>query len=269
MPTYFGRYFISWFTYLFEILSLTYATIRTSFASKAQGFRSITSVVAAQLYFTGWQATHIIVGIAFTVGFVFIAQMMNPMLGFGNADGAIKLLLGVVIRELAPLLTGLIVIARSGTAVASELGNMKVNREVDAMIVMGIHPLNFIVFPRLIGGAFAVLVLGCYFAFFAGFAGSLAAWFVVKIPPAYFMSQLLGQLGWTDFWLLGTKLFLSGLFIFAIASYHGLSAQKSPTEVPIVTTQAVMKSIIFILIINFVISALYYLINFDKMGIKL
>lgn len=267
MVTTVGRYFVGWLVYLFEILTLFYATMRTAVVSKAQGFRPVIGVIAAQVYFTGWQAVNIVSGLGLVIGFLFVAQMTNPMLGFGNIEGTIKLLLSAVMRELAPLLTTLIVIARSGTAVASELGNMKVNREVDALVTMGIHPLNFIVYPRLVGGAVSVFVLGCYFAFASGLGGLLSAWLVGQIPPAYFMSHFLMTVTWADFFILGLKLAVSGALVFSIASYHGLSAQKSPTEVPVVTTQAVMKSIIFVLGTNVVISIAYYLYSFSRAGV--
>jgi phospholipid/cholesterol/gamma-HCH transport system permease protein len=190
--------------------------------------------------------------------------MTDSVLGFGNIDGTIKLLLSVVIRELAPLLTALIVIARSGTAVASELGNMKVNREVDALISMGIHPLNFIIFPRIVGGVVSVVILGSYFAFAAAVGGILSSSLIGKIALSYFVGNLLSAITAADFLLLLFKLIASGALVFVIASFHGLSAQKSPTEVPIVTTQAVMKSIVSVMGINILISLTYYLYQFNK-----
>lgn len=264
MVTYLGRSITQRLEYAFEIFKLFYMTVRSALVSRAQGWRTVVSVVAAQIFFTGWQASLIISGLGFIIGFIFVAQMTNSMIGFGNIEGTIKLLLSVVIREFAPLLTALIVIARSGTAVASELGNMKVNREVDALISMGIHPLNFIVFPRLAGGVISVIALGCYFAFFSGVGAIASSWIIGKIPMGYFIGKFLVTLTSADFALLIIKLVASGILVFTIASYHGLSAQKSPTEVPVVTTQAVMKSIISVMVVNILISLGYYLYQFNK-----
>src|SRR5690606_35674705 len=97
------------------------------------------------------------------------------LLGGGTLLG--DLMVGIIIRELAPLLTALIVIARSGTAVASEIGNMRVNREIEALEAMGIHPLSYIVFPRLMGGVVSVVCLAVYFVLIAALGG-----FFVTIP---------------------------------------------------------------------------------------
>jgi phospholipid/cholesterol/gamma-HCH transport system permease protein len=232
--------------------------------SKTQSWRTVTGVIAAQIFFTGWQAAFITCGLGFLIGFGFVAQMTSSMFRFGNIDSTTKLLLSIVIREFAPLLTSLIVIARSGTAVASELGNMKVNREVDALISMGIYPLNFIVFPRLAGGTISVVILGGYFAFFSGLGAILSSWLIGKIPVGYFIHNLLSTLTSADFLLLLSKLIVCGGLVFTIAIFHGLSAQKSPTEVPVVTTQAVMKSIVFVMGANIFISLIYYFYHFNK-----
>jgi phospholipid/cholesterol/gamma-HCH transport system permease protein len=253
--------------YFLSIFSLFYMTVRSAILSKTQSWRTVISVVAAQIFFTGWQALIIISGLGFVIGFMFVLQMSHSVVGFGNVEGTIKLLLSVAVREFSPLLTGLIVIARSGTAVASELGNMKVNREVDALLSMGIHPLNFIVFPRLVGGIISVLILGFYFALSSILGAILGSHFLAQVPLAYFTEKLFLTLASSDFILLFFKLFLSGLLIFTISSYHGLSAKKSPTEVPVVTTQAVMRSIVSVIICNILISLSYYLYEFNKEGL--
>ncbi len=262
-----GRYSISWLVFLIEISLLSYATLRTMVTSRSQGWRPVFGVIASQVYFTGWQALPVILIIGLSIGFLFVSQSVNAAFNLGNFDNAMRILLGVVLRELAPLLTSLIVIARSGTAVASELGNMKVNREVDSLISMGINPLNFIVLPRLIGGGLSVFVLGCYFALFGFLGGMLGAFVLGRIPPTHFLTTFLSTVQMSDFLILGVKLFMSGFFVFAISSYQGLQAQKSPTEVPVVTTQAVMKSIIIVIGVNIIISLLFYINEFKKMGV--
>jgi len=264
MLNYVGRSITSRVDYGFHIFVLFYMTLRFAIVSKAQSWRTVIGVIASQIFFTGCQASFIISGLGFIIGFAFVAQLTNSMIGFGNIEGTIKLLLSIVIRELAPLLTALIVIARSGTAVASELGNMKVNREVDALLSMGIHPLNFIVFPRVAGGIISVVILGSYFAFASVLGAILSSWLVGKIPIGYFVINLLSTLSSSDFFLLLLKLFVSGVLVFTIASFHGLSAQKSPTEVPVVTTQAVMTSIMSVMGANILISLSYYLYHFNK-----
>src|SRR6202020_946151 len=85
-------------------------------------------------------------------GSIVILQSSSNLSLLGGGDLLGDLMVAIIVREIAPLLTALIVIARSGTAVASEIGNMRVNREIEALESMGIHPLGFIVFPRLLGG---------------------------------------------------------------------------------------------------------------------
>src|SRR5690606_15162446 len=147
-----GRKLIHSLLYAWELFKVFYLAFRSTIVSRAQSFRTIFGVVSAQIYFTGFQALPLITVLAFATGAVVVLQSTSQfnLMGGGNAIG--QLIVLVVVREVAPLLTALIVIARSGTAVASELGNMKANKEIESLISMGIDPQSFIVFPRLLGG---------------------------------------------------------------------------------------------------------------------
>src|SRR6185436_17154942 len=115
-----------------------------------------------QILYTGFQAVGLISAIGGLLGATIAIQteLMVP-----SADSALigKILVAVVLRELAPLLTAIIVGGRSGTAIATELGNMQVNREVLALSALGIDPMRFVVQPRLVSAAVSVVVLMVYF----------------------------------------------------------------------------------------------------------
>ena len=164
----------------------------------------------------------------------------------------------VVVRELGPLLTSLIVIARSGTAVASELGSMRVNKEVDALKSMGINPLSFIIFPRLVGGIVSVMCLSFYFVIFATTAGFVVCRLVKGLPFDLYFTSLAQAAGMGDVLVFIMKSFMSGLIIFAVSCYQGLQVKKSPHEIPQVTTQAVVKSTVYVLVFNMILTLYFY-----------
>ena len=139
----------------------------------AQGFRTILRVTAGQIYFTGWQAIPLISVLALACGGLVILQSGANLTLFGGSQMIGNLLVVIVVRELGPLMTALVVIARSGTAVASEVGNMRANREIEALESMGINPLIFIVFPRVLGGVISVVCLSFYFTLIALIGGFL------------------------------------------------------------------------------------------------
>jgi phospholipid/cholesterol/gamma-HCH transport system permease protein len=97
----------------------------------------------------------------------------------------------MIVREAGPLLVALVVIARSGTAVASEIGNMRANREIEALESMGINPLSFIVFPRVLGGVISVLCLAFYFNVLALVGGFLLTRFIQDMSFSFYTDSLM------------------------------------------------------------------------------
>ncbi|MCB0351210.1 MAG: ABC transporter permease [Bdellovibrionales bacterium] len=243
-----------------------YLSIRTTVMTRNQSFASILQVVFAQVYFTGYQALPLISGMAIATSSIVILQSSSQfnILGGGNMVGQLMVML--IVREVAPLLTALIVIARSGTAVASELGNMKVNREIEALEVMGINPLSFIVFPRLIGGVISVLCLTLYFTYVAFISGFIFSKLFLNIPLNFYIDAIMQVLSKEDVLLLACKNIVGGAIIFTICCYQGLQVNH-PYEVPQATTNGVVKSIIYVVGFNIIVSILFYLNQLVQMGI--
>src|SRR3954465_10497297 len=125
--------------------------------------RVIRRVLLMQLFYTGFGAVPLIGTVSVLLGATIVIQteLMVPA-----ADSALigKVMIAVVLRELAPLITAIVVAGRSGTAIATELGNMKVSSEILALTSLGIDPPRFIVLPRLIAAMVSVIVLMVYFA---------------------------------------------------------------------------------------------------------
>jgi phospholipid/cholesterol/gamma-HCH transport system permease protein len=137
----------------------------------------------------------------------------------------------------------LILIARSGTAIASELGNMKVNKEIDALETMAINPLSYIVFPRLMGGVVSIVCLTFYFSVLALAGGFAMSQLFGDFSLPSYIDALAETLTGMDVAFFFIKSLLNGACVFAIACYYGLSVNQSPHEVPQATTRAVLASI--------------------------
>jgi phospholipid/cholesterol/gamma-HCH transport system permease protein len=256
-----GHSALSIFQYTFRVFLMIYLSFRTTIFHARQGARTIFSVVASQVYFTGYQALPLVVTLAVATGCIVIMQASSQYNLLGGANMLGQLMLIVVVREVGPLLTALIVIARSGTAVASELGNMKANREIEALEVMGINPLSFIVFPRLVGGILSVICLALYFIFSAIFGGFLAARIFQKVAFSHYLDSIMQAFTMADIWLFGLKVFFSGAIIFTVCCYQGLLVTAGPHEVPQVTTKAVVNSIIYVVGFNMSVTILFYLVR--------
>lgn len=201
-----------------------------------------------QLYFTGLEAAGIVVVVAVILGTVIITQVITLVGSNGALTG--KILVWVVLRELAPLLTAIIVIARSGTAIAAELGSMKVNGEIDSLEMMGIPPQRYLLFPRIFGVTFSLVVLTVYFVMASMISSFIVASLGWHVPFEQFSQGIVSALGVKELLLPFSKSVLFGLCISATCCSYGLSVGRSVTEIPQAATRAVMTSMMVVFILD-------------------
>lgn len=270
-----GARTFDFFRYVHAIALLIYLSMRSTFFGIAKGharvkvheLRQVFSVVSSQIYFTGWQALPMISILALAAGGIAILQSSAQLSLFGGTGMLGNILVVIIVRELGPLITALIVIARSGAAVASEIGNMRVNREIEALEVMGINPLSYIVFPRVAGGVISVMCLAFYFDAVALGGGYLASRALHNLPFTFYFELLANAFAFEDVILFLVKNGFSGLMIFAIACRQGMSVQLSSHEVPQVTTKAVVHAIVAVTTFNLIVSILFYVKQLIRLGI--
>ena len=262
-----GRKMTGTVFYWWELFSLLYISLRSGVVNRTQSFRTIFSVICSQIYFTGYQALPLISVLAAAAGGVVVLQTTSQFSLLGGGAGIGQLMVMIVVREIAPLMTALIVIARSGTAVASEIGNMKVNREIQALESMGINPMSFIIFPRMAGGVISVLCLSLYFLFGSILGGLIVARGLQGLPVEFYFDSITQAFTQADVWLFVIKNLFSGFMIFTIASYQGMQVKLGPHEVPQVTTKAVMDSIVAVIIFNLSVTIGYYLSHLKGLGL--
>ncbi|MEW6066872.1 MAG: ABC transporter permease [Nitrospirota bacterium] len=214
-------------------------------------------VLYKQIYFTGIEASSKIIIIGALIGIVIITQVTN-IVG-ANASLIGKILIWTVVRELGPLFAAIIIIARSCTATAAELGSMKVSREIENLKIMGINPIDYLIVPRIAGITISVFILTFYFQI-SSIAGGLAlSTMFVDIP---FLQQLENIFSILRPFEIGISLLKSiafGMVISTVSCYHGLRVHSSITEIPQVTTMAVMQSLFLIFIFDVIITILSFL----------
>lgn len=262
-----GRLALAPIEYTLEVFFMFYESLRATALDQAQGARTILSVISAQIYFTGFQALPLISILALATGSVVMMQSTAYFTFFGGVSHVGDILVATIFREVAPLLTALIVIARSGTAVASEIGNMRVNREIEALEVMGIDPLSYVVFPRLIGGILSVVCLAFYFVVVAILGGFLVTQIVSNMSFGFYFDSLAQAFAKQDVALFLLKNVFSGAIIFANSCYLGMSVKNSSHEVPQMTTKAVMNSVIYVTVFNLAVTTLFYLSTLQQFGV--
>ena len=223
------------------------------------GRRAVFKVVYKQIYFTGIEAFSIISWIAVILGIIIVTQAISILPLFGGERHIGEILVWGVIRELGPLFAAIIVIARSGTAMAAELGSMQINKEINALAAMGIQPKRYLVAPRVVGTAISTFVLTFYFEMITILGGYLLAGFGKRITFGVYISSVLETMGFMDIFASLLKSILFGLIIGAVATLQGLMVGKSITEIPQKTTKAVISSLFLVFVVNGIITAIFFM----------
>ncbi|MBE9527899.1 MAG: ABC transporter permease [Proteobacteria bacterium] len=246
-----------------QTLTAVWSTIALSLSSLVFRFyvgrKATFQVLLKQVYFTGFQAIPIISWIALILGIIVLTQLLSILPGLGGERLIGDILVWVVVREVGPLLAAVVVIARSGTAIASELGTMRIAKQLTALEIMGIDPVHYLVMPRVIGTAISTFVLTFYFEVVAILGGYLLAGFGKNITFSIYMSSILGSMGLLEVVVSVLKSLLFGLVIGAICTSSGLTVGSSITEVPQATTKAVIGSLAAIFVIDALITTVFFI----------
>lgn len=214
-------------------------------------------VFIRQVYFTGIQAMSKVTLIGALIGIVIITQI-SSLVGT-NTELIGRILVWTVVRELGPLFAAIIVIVRSCTALAAELASMKINEEITYLRAQGISPTTYLIMPRIAGMALSLLVLAFYFQAVAIFGGLALSSFLIQLPFLARMEGIFAALSVFDVAISLLKSLVFGLLIASTSCYYGLQVKSSITEIPQVTTKAVMQSLFIVIVIDGLINILVFL----------
>lgn len=224
--------------------------------------------IIMQAFFTGIEALPSVFLVATLFGVVVIVEALTvvPKVGFGNFFG--NLMVIVIIRELGPILTAFLIAGRSGSALATYIGSMQVESEVDALETMGIDPVRYLAMPALVGGMIASFLANGVFAVSAVGAGFLVAKGLVNVAGSFFQVQLdwnvfsqsiLEALRPMDFVMAVVKPLVFAAIITTNAYYHAAQVQNDVREVPKATSRSVVHSFMLIVVSDLILSLAYIL----------
>ena len=226
-------------------LRLCWETIRAFFIIYPTGRRVVARVGVNQIYFTGVQALPMLSLIAVLLGIVAVVNlaMFLPRFGAGGYMG--RILIIVILREFGPLLTAIILITRSGTAIAADLASMSVNDEIAALKVMDISVPRVIIAPRLIGAIVSCACLTVCFVAVAITSGFIAANCFTSLPLDAFAQNLVASIEGKDLVVSLAKSVGFGMIVALLSCHYGLLVKQSPTEIPQAVTRATVASVVW------------------------
>ncbi|NOQ36307.1 MAG: ABC transporter permease [Methylococcaceae bacterium] len=236
-----------------ELIFFTTTAIRRgfSFIHKDEHNGVIRNSIVTQIIFSGVDSlipTLLVMSI--TVAFSVTAQLIITFQTFGSEKEVINLLIHFVAFELSPLLTAIILICRSGSAVAVDLGNMKINKEIRSLELLGVDVMVYLVFPRLLGISISQTALAVYFSTLSLVLGIFFSVFLESASNFKYFFILIESIAPLELVAFLVKNIFFGLIIGANACFHGLRVQVSVTEVPRETQQAIVHSLVMIFLLN-------------------
>jgi len=199
---------------------------------------------------------------------VFLTSLFSGMVTAYQANialakvGSQSILGGVVAltltREMGPVLTAVVVVARAGSAISAELGSMRISEQIDALKIMAINPIQYLVSPRL-WAAILVLPLLTAIADFVGITGGyVVGTFLVHIDPGLLTARMVEMVELKDIMSGILKSIFFGIFLVTVCGYKGYYASGGAEGVGKATTEAVVISIVGILISDYILTTLFF-----------
>lgn len=214
------------------------------------------------IHITGYNAIPIVGLLSFLIGIVLAYQMGLQLTQYGANIFVVDLLGISVLREFAPLLTAIIVAGRTGSAYTAQLGTMKLNQEVDALLTMGLSPIEFLVLPKTLALVIALPLLTVLADVFGVFGGMVMSRNMLDISYTDFLQRFGSVIEIKHYYMGLVKTPVFALLIASIGCYEGFQVTNGAESVGTHTTSSVVKSIFMIIVADAGFSVL-----FSKMGI--
>lgn len=228
-----------------------YQTLKVLFRTKLK-----VGKVFEQINRIGVDSIYIVVLTGTFSGMVFALQ---SYIGFQRVGG--EQFIGAVvalgmIRELGPVLTGLMVTGRAGSAIAAELGTMSITEQIDALVTLRINPYQYLIVPRVLAGTIALPFLAVFSMLCGIMGGYIICVYVLHLSPEDYMSNIKTYVELADIRGGLIKSAFFGLILSWVGAYKGYRTTGGARGVGISTTQSVVLASILILISNYFLTKL-------------
>jgi phospholipid/cholesterol/gamma-HCH transport system permease protein len=213
--------------------------------------------IARHVYDTGITAMPITALIAFLISVIIAYMSAQQLRRFGAEIFVVDLVTIGVLREMGVLLTSIIVAGRSGSAFAAELGSMKLNEEVDALVATGVDPFEALVLPRVLGLMIALPLLTVVADIVGLMGGALLCRYLLDIPITQYLTRVNEAIAPTTFWVGLMKAPVFAMLIGMAGAYRGMQVRDSSRELGRLTTVAVVQSIFLVILADALFAVLF------------
>ena len=206
----------------------------------------------------GVDAIPIIALISFLVGFILTLQSAQQLRQFGANIFVVDLISISMTREMAPLMTAIVLAGRSGSSIASELATMKISEEIDALKTMALNPIKYVVLPKLYAMTISTPLLTILSDAIGILGGFVVGVIFLRISPTAFIDRMASVMVIKDIITLLVKSFVFAWIITVVGIYFGLEAKGGADSVGKNTTASVVAAIFMVIVADSILGLLFY-----------
>lgn len=208
-----------------------------------------------QMEFVGVQSLFVVVLTGSFTGMVLALQSFNALKRFGAESLVGPTVALSMARELGPVLTGLMVTGRAGSAMATELGTMRVTEQIDALVTMAVNPVKYLVVPRVIAGVLMFPLLAIITDFVGVVGGYLVGVKLLGINPGVYIGRTIDYVQIDDIFAGLYKATVFGLITTLVASFNGFYTTGGAEGVGRAATNSVVTASVMILVSDYLMSS--------------
>ena len=207
-------------------------------------------VLLNQIYFTSVQILPIFLLVSITFGSLIIGIVFTLLKEFGLTEFIGHVLMGLIVTELSPFLTVLLITLRSSAAINTEMAVMKVNKEIKTLETFRIDVIDYLLMPRIINGIISIVLLSSLFSIVLLVSGIIFSWLIFGMSADVYTNLLLNSTSFSDIFIALFKCAVYGFFITLIPIRYGLRASHELTSIPIAVSGGMVNVFTAILIIE-------------------
>lgn len=212
-----------------------------------------------QLYSVGVLSLAIIVVSGLFIGMVLALQGYNILISYGSEQAVGQMVALTLLRELGPVVTGLLFAGRAGSALTAEIGNMKATEQLSSLEMIGVDPLKYIVAPRLWAGFISMPLLAAIFSVVGIWGGAMVAVDWLGVYEGSFWANMQNSVQFTEDVLNGViKSIVFAFVVTWIAVYQGYDCEPTSEGISRATTRTVVYASLAVLGLDFILTALMF-----------
>jgi len=256
-----GESVTNWFAYLGSLATLGVRAAYYTFVGPFQGRPLRLQRAVSQAMDVGVRALPILSLITFFIGLILALQSAYELRKFGALDLVATAVAISMTRELGPLITAIVVIGRSGSAFAAEIGTMKVTEEIDALETMAVSPIHFLVTPKFLAMIVMLPCLTIWANSMGILGGALFGVLQADFTWGRYIRASIDALFLRDIMTGLIKSVMFGITITAVGCLEGLSTGAGAEQVGRSTTRAVVMSIFLVVVVDLIFTVLFFFVG--------